>query len=147
MCVEKNGESLHSENTMGIKKQWLEGQLFARSIKRQIDTETLLDLLGIVVYEANRGVALEDAGFSDDTPSVDCLFGYVLDAMDVPCESDAFTREPFEQMFYNDFWLEKKYESLRHVLAAMEVLRDSIAERSTNAETKRASFRIVDSEG
>jgi hypothetical protein len=50
-------------------------------------------------------------------------------------------------MFYNDFWLEKKYESLGHVLTAMEVLRDSIVERSANAETKRAGFRIVDSEG
>jgi hypothetical protein len=59
----------------------------------------------------------------------------------------AFTREPFELMFYNDFWLEKKYESLGHVLTAMEVLRDSIVERSANAETKRAGFRIVDSEG
>ena len=129
---------------MGVKKHWLIGQSFARSIKRDIDRETLLDLLGIVIYEADRDSALEDAGFSNVAPSVECLFDYVLDAMEIPAESDVFSRSPFEQVFYNDYWLEKKHESLGDVLAALESLKDSTIERLAKAEVSRAGFRVVD---
>ncbi len=131
---------------MGVKKHWLIGQSFARNFKRDIDRETLLDLLGIVIYEANRDSALEDAGFSNVAPSADCLFDYVLDAMEIPAESDSFSRSPFEELFYNDYWLEKKYESLSDVLAALESLKDLAAKRLATAEASRAGFRVVDVE-
>ena len=35
---------------MGINKVWLQDQQFARSVVRQIDRETLIDLMGIVIY-------------------------------------------------------------------------------------------------
>lgn len=69
---------------MGINKVWLREEPFARSIERQIDRATLVDLLGIVIYEADRSAKLEDAGFADQASSVDCLFDYVLDALGVP---------------------------------------------------------------
>ena len=133
---------------MGINKDWLKDQPFARNVAtRTIDRETILDLLGMVIYEADRSAVLEDAGFSDNAPSVDCLFDYVLDALRVPAESAAFSRSPFEQAFYNDYWLEKKYESLEEVLTALESLRDSFAERSASAEDNRAGFRLVEDRG
>jgi len=49
---------------MGINKVWLQDQQFARSVERQIDRGTLVDLMGIVIYEADRSTKLEDAGFS-----------------------------------------------------------------------------------
>ena len=133
---------------MGINKDWLKNQPFARNVAtRTIDRETILDLLGMVIYEADRSAVLEDAGFCDNTPSVDCLFDYVLDALRVPAESAAFSRSPFEQAFYNDYWLEKKYESLEEVLTALESLRDSFAERASSAEDIRAGFRLVEDRG
>lgn len=132
---------------MGINKRWFKGQSFARSIVRQIDRETLMDLLGLVIYEANRNETIEDAGGSSgDESGVDCLFDYVLDAIGIQPESDSFSRLPFEIIFYNDYWLEKKYESLSHVLDALQALRDSFVERSSNAEAKRSAFRLVDSD-
>ena len=128
---------------MGVMKHWLKGQSFARNIQRTIDRESLLDLLGIVIYEANRSSALEDAGFSDDTPAVDCLFDYVLDALRVPGETKSFSREPFADLFYTEFWLEKRYDSLEKALLALETLRDGMAERSTKADERRAGVRIV----
>lgn len=132
---------------MGVTKHWLKGQSFARNIERAIDRDTLLDLLGIMIYEADRSTALENAGFSDDTPAVDCLFDYVLDALGVPAESEAFSREPFEHLFYNDHWLEKRYGSLNEALLALETLRNTMIERVTTAETRRAGIRIVKPDG
>lgn len=129
---------------MGITKLWLQDQQFARSIERQIDRSTLVDLLGIVIYEADRSAKLEDAGFADQAPSVDCLFDYVLDALGIPAENDTFSREPFSALFYNDYWLEHRFESLEMVLTALEELRDSIAARSASAEVLRAGFRVID---
>ena len=128
---------------MGITKQWLKGQSFARSIARKIDRNTLRDLMGIVIYEADRSTALEDAGFSNDTPAVDCLFDYVLDALGIPEESAAFSREPYQRLFYNDFWLEKQYESLDEVLSALEALRDEMTDRIAKANTTRAGICLV----
>ena len=129
---------------MGITKLWLQDQQFARSIERQIDRSTLIDLLGIVLYEADRAARLEDAGFANQAPSVDCLFDYVLDALGIPAENDTFSRESFSTLFYNDHWLEHRFESLEMVLTALEELRDSIAARSASAEVLRAGFRIID---
>lgn len=132
---------------MGVTKQWLKGQSFARSIKRAIDRNTLLDLMGIVIYEANRATALEDAGVSDDAPAVDCLYDYVLDAIGIPPESATFSRAPFESLFYNDFWLEQRYGSLDEALLALEALRDQTVERMAKANTTRAGIRLIKPEG
>lgn len=101
---------------MGIGKVWLQDEKFARSIKRQIDKETLTDLLSIVIYEADRSSKLEDAGFADQASSVGCLFDYVLDALGIPPENDSFSREPFEKLFYNDYWIEHQFESLEQLV-------------------------------
>jgi hypothetical protein len=101
---------------VNVNKHWLSGQTFARNIKRSVDRETLLDLMGIVIYEADRSAKLEDAGFSDNASSVDCLFDYVLDALGVPPESESFSRQPFEELFYTDFWLDKAYDSVPDTL-------------------------------
>lgn len=129
---------------MGVNKHWLKGQPFARNCSRSIDRETMLDLLGIVIYEADCSAALEDVGFSYDTPSVDCLFDYVLDALGIPAESDIYSRTPYQMVFYNDYWLEKKYPSLGDALTALESLRDATAKRAEKAEVTRAGFRVVD---
>jgi len=128
---------------MGITKLWLQDQKFARSIERQIDRSTLVDLLGVVIYEADRAARLEDAGFADQAPSVDCLFDYVLDALGVPPELDGYSREPFSELFYNDYWLDHRIETLEMVLTEIEKLRDAIADRSTNAKVIRANFQLV----
>lgn len=131
---------------MSVNKDWLRGQSFARNIKRSMDRETLLDLMGIIIYEADRSAKLEDAGFSDDASSVDCLFDYVLDALGIPPESESFSRAPFEHLFYNDFWLDKGYGSAADTLDALEALRDEMQSRSENANAARQGFRVIDSD-
>lgn len=131
---------------MSVNKNWLRGQTFARNIKRSVDRETLLDLMGIVIYEADRSAKLEDAGFSDDASSVDCLFDYVLDALGVPPESESFSRDPFENLFYTDFWLDKAYGSAADALEALEALRDDMLSRAENANAARQGFRVIDSD-
>lgn len=131
---------------MSINKLWLQGQHFARSIERQIDRETLVDLLGIVVYEADRSAILEDAGFADQASSVECLFDYVLDALGVPPETDKFSREAFEKLFYNDYWIEHQYESLAQVMLALEALREAMILRVADAEVRRAGLRVADTD-
>lgn len=129
---------------MSINKLWLRDQRFARSIERKIDKETLMDLLSIVVYEADRSALLEDAGFADQASSVECLFDYVLDALGIPPESDTFSREPFENLFYNNYWLEHQFESVEQVVVALEELQEAIVSKSTDVEARRASLRVVD---
>ncbi len=132
---------------MSVNKLWLQDEQFARSIERLIDRETLIDLLGIVIYEANRSSKLEDAGFADQANSVECLFDYVLDALHVTAESETFSREPFRKLFYNDYWLEHQLLSLQHVLLGLEQLRDTIENdrktSSKNAEVQRASLHVI----
>jgi len=131
---------------LGINKVWLRDEQFARSIARQIDRETLVDLLGIVVYEADRSAILEDAGFADQASSVECLFDYVLDALGVPPETDKFSREAFEKLFYNDYWIEHQYESLAQVMLALEALREAMILRVADAEVRRAGLRVADTD-
>lgn len=131
---------------MSVNKHWLRGQTFARNIERSVDRETLLDLMGIVIYEADRSAKLEEAGFSDDASSVDCLFDYVLDALGIPPESESFSREPFESLFYNDFWLDKAYGTAADALEALEALRDDMLSRVENANAARQGFRVIDSD-
>lgn len=135
---------------MGINLLWLRDEPFARSIKRNIDRETLVDLLGIVVYEANRLSQLEDAGFQDQANSTECLFDYVLDALQIPSACETYSREPFEDLFYDDFFLEHKFLSLNDVLTALEQLRDRIHNDRVvslaNAKERRANFKAVDAD-
>lgn len=131
---------------MGVQKSWLKNQPFARNAPRHIDRETMLDLLGIIKYEADRHTALEDVGFSDNEPSVDCLFDYVLDALGIPPESEEFSRQPFEMIFYNDYWLESQFASLEETLIAIEQCRDEFIARREQVATKRAGIRLVESE-
>jgi len=58
---------------MGINKLWLRDQQFARSIERQIDRSTLVDMLAIVIYEADRSAKLEDVGFVASAGEVPAL--------------------------------------------------------------------------
>lgn len=134
------------ESKLGVNKLWLRDEKFARSVERQIDRNTLVDLLGIVVYEADRSSKLEDAGFADQASSVECLFDYVLDALGIPPENDTFSREPFENLFYNDYWIEHQFESLEQVVAALEALLETMILRSVDAEVRRAGLRVVDAE-
>lgn len=135
---------------MSITKHWLRGRSFARALERQIDRETLIDLLGIVEYEAERLEKLEDAGFQDQASSVECLFDYVLDSLNIPPESPEFSRDPFETLFYSDYLLEHHYPSIAEVISGLEQLRDTIkidtAASSEQAVIRRAGFRIVDTE-
>lgn len=108
-----------------IDKHWLVGKAFARTLQRAIDRSTMIDLLGIVEYDAQRMAHLEDAGFQDTMPAVECLFDYVLDALDVPPHGGDFDREPFESLFYNDYLLEDLYPSLDAVIDALIELRDA----------------------
>jgi len=108
-----------------IDKHWLAGKAFARSLQRAIDRNTIIDLLGIVEYDAQRMAHLEDAGFQDTMPAVECLFDYVLDALDVPPHGAEFDREPFEELFYDDYLLENRYPSLDAVIDALIELRDA----------------------
>lgn len=103
-------------------------------------------MLGIVEYEADRSAILDDAGFADQASSVECLFDYVLDALGIPPECDTFSREAFEKLFYNDYWLEHQFESLEQVVAALEALRETMILRSVDAEVSRAGLRVVDAE-
>jgi len=133
---------------VGINLLWLRDEPFARSIERNIDRETLVDLLGIVVYEGNRLSQLEDAGFRDQANSTECLFDYVLDALQIPSACETYSREPFEELFYDDFLLEHKFVSLHDVLIALEQLRDKVNNDRVvslaNAKERRANFKAVD---
>lgn len=134
------------EGGLSINKLWLRDEKFARSITRQIDSETLVDLLRIVEYEADRSAILENSGFADQASSVECLFDYVLDALGIPPESDTFSRETFESLFYIDYWIEHQFESLEQVLTALEQLREVMISRLADAEARRASMRVVDAD-
>ena len=93
---------------------------WARSKRRQIDEETLIDLLKVVKYQADRQTALEELGIEDRASPEEALFDYVLDAIGVPAEGDEkhmhgdherfsrvckFFREWFEELFYQEFLL------------------------------------------
>lgn len=133
---------------MGIKLLWLRDEPFARSIERNIDRETMIDMLGIVVHESNRMQLLEDAGFIDHANSTECLFDYVLDALQIPSESETYSREPFEDLFYEDFLLNNKVKSITDVLSELEQLRDKIHNERVvsieKAKERRSNFKAID---
>lgn len=94
---------------------------WAQSKPRQIDDETLIDLLRICEYQAERSSALEDIGIEDRADPTDALYMYVLDALGVPPsghkkllvgEATRFSRECsfdrawFDELFYSKYLLE-----------------------------------------
>ena len=94
---------------------------WAQSKERQIDEETLIDLLRICEYQAHRSSVLDEAGIQDNADPADALYMYVLDALGVPPtgakkrltgEVDRFTRECafdrewFDELFYSKYLLE-----------------------------------------
>lgn len=102
---------------------------WAQSKKRNIDDETLIDLLRICEYEAQRSTVLDEIGIQDRASPIDALFMYVLDAIGVPPSGDkkllagevarftrecAFDRQWFEELFYSKYLLEN--ESYNYML-------------------------------
>lgn len=92
-----------------------------KSKQRQIDDETLVDLLRICEYQAQRFTLLDDVGIQDNGDPTEAFYIYVLDALGVPPsgvkklltgEVDRFTRECsfdrewFDELFYSKYLLE-----------------------------------------
>jgi hypothetical protein len=113
---------------------------WSQSKPRQIDDETLIDLLRICEYEAERLNALEDIGFQDNASSAEALYMYVLDALGVPPighkkmlsgEVDRFSRECvfdrewFDELFYQKKLLENDKYNYSH-RAILEVIRNEL---------------------
>lgn len=74
---------------MSVKnKILLEGMPFTYYKERQIDESTLIDLLGVVIYEASRSSVLDEIGIEDHGVATHCILGYVLDALGVPPEGE-----------------------------------------------------------
>lgn len=108
---------------------YVKDQPWARSMTRQIDDETLLDLLGICVYAARRTEALEEINIEDRGDPTEALWVYVLDALGVPPQGHrklltgdlpqfsrecSFDREWFDKLFFGDFLLDS--DECDHVL-------------------------------
>jgi hypothetical protein len=116
---------------------YIKDQPWARSLPRQIDDETLLDLLGICAYAARRSAALEDIYIEDRGDPSEVLWTYVLDALGVPTQGHlklltgdvpqfsrecSFNRAWFDTLFYGDFLLDG--DECGHVLHCLpDVLR------------------------
>lgn len=128
---------------MGINCLWLKDQPFARSIPRTMDRDTMLDILGILEYEAKRSNALEEIGINDTASSVDCLFDFLMDAMGVPPETSAFKRHDLEKLFYSDYLLDHQYATLEEALGALEALRDQTLARLQAAERRQQGFTVI----
>ncbi len=134
---------------MSEQKTGLAEEPFVRSIPRTIDRETMLDLMALVIYEADREGDIEDAGFDVDRvkdPAIDCLVGYVLDALGVPPETKSFYRKPFEDVIFDGYWLGNRYQTLSEVLDVLIEMRDQCLQREVGAEQKRAQLYVVGTE-
>jgi hypothetical protein len=127
-----------------IKNLWLQGEKFARNIPRQIDEQTMIDLLAIVEFESVKHSLLDEAGYQIRGAACDCLFDYVLDALQIPPEDDAFSRESFETLFYSDFLIDKRFNDHAEVLAALKKLSVETNQRLQQANIFRANFRPIE---
>ena len=125
------------------------GQSWAVSrSRRTIDDQSILDMLGLLEYAAQRDRRLEDAGmdFSDgpDDDPTELIFTYVLDALGLPAEGALeatlrtgqhprfsrqrrFTREWFEERFYEGYLLD-------HDTTLPELLEEFKTEIASNLE-------------
>jgi hypothetical protein len=123
---------------------YLKDQPWARSLPRQIDDETLLDLLGICVYAAKRSEALEGLNIEDRGDPAEALWVYVLDALGVPPQGHrklltgdaarfsrecSFDREWFDKLFYSDYLLgdEECGHVLKDLRDVLDVIQDEVA--------------------
>lgn len=92
-----------------------------QSKQRQIDDETLIDLLRLCEYQAQRFALLDDVGIQDNGDPTEALYIYVLDALGVPpsgakklltgevgrfTRECSFDREWFDELFYSKYLLE-----------------------------------------
>ena len=101
------------ENTL---RNGIERCSWYSSRSRQIDKNTLLGLLGIIVYESERAAVLDLAGFRDEGCTAALLLDYVLDAIGVPEEghreelggedAPAFSRDAFYKFVFSAFSFE-----------------------------------------
>jgi hypothetical protein len=57
---------------------------FCKYRERKIDDLSIIDLLGVVIYEASRASALLQVGFDDQASANFFLLDFVLDALGVP---------------------------------------------------------------
>lgn len=102
---------------------------WAQSKKRSIDDETLCDLLRMIEYQAERLNTLDELGIQDNGAPEEALFVYILDALGVPPEGDkkefqgeheafmkncSFSREWFEELFYQEFLLNNDEHNWTH---------------------------------
>lgn len=73
---------------------------FDRRLEREIDRETMLDILALLEYEQARLELLElEFGYGIGSDSVMCfLFEYVLDALHWPA-NNAFREQAYEVFF------------------------------------------------
>ena len=101
---------------------------WTRSRERTIDDQTLIDLMQLVEFQADRVAMLNErndvslglASWLDMTDPVDALFGYVLDALGVPphgvekaftgehanfSRTCSFSRDWFSERFFADYLL------------------------------------------
>ena len=101
-----------------MPNHWIENEDWCQSRKRTIDDATLIDMLGILEYEAERSARLDELGIQDSASSNCALFMYVLDALGVPAEGAEknfegehqkfskkciFSREWFDELFYQEY--------------------------------------------
>jgi hypothetical protein len=63
------------------QKYLLDGRSWNTSRARQIDEFALVDLLGIIHYEADRAAFLDRVGFQDNGSVTHVLLDYVLDVV------------------------------------------------------------------
>lgn len=103
-------------------KFWYADEPFARYRKRQIDDETLIDLLDLLVFQTRRGSALDEIGITDQSDASEMLLDYVLDALGVPGESENFSREAFEEAFYDGFMTGRLERPTQDLLDELKVI-------------------------
>jgi hypothetical protein len=107
----------------------IHGYEWAQSKPRQIDDETMVDLLRICEYQAKRATILEDIGIEDNADPSDALYMYVLDALGVPqtghkkmlvgevarfARECSFSRDWFDELFYSTFLLENEKQEITY---------------------------------
>jgi hypothetical protein len=122
------------------------GHSWAVSRTRSIDDATIVDILGVLEFAADRDRRLEESGQVQDWGSVnddptELMYVYVLDALGVPPEGEkrkatgehprfsrtlAFSRHWFEELFYSHYLLEKNERKLT-LTAVVKHIRAEVA--------------------
>jgi hypothetical protein len=94
---------------------------FCKYRERDIDDSTIIDLLGVVIYEASRASALSEIGFKDQASTTFFVLDFVLDALGVPpsgkvkvisgerkefSKAYEYSRERFYEITFGDYAIE-----------------------------------------